>query len=138
MKLNYTTTIYLLVVILITSEAYTPKENEDNPIISSNERIDSRQVFKPSRATTYSSLLTLNVSNAIVVALVAAAGAFYYGGIPFVSIRRSVSSIWDSMGVYNVFEYGLADLWDSGLSDAVTALTPVVQEALRVYSESYS
>lgn len=95
----------------------------------------AREIATTNRATTYSSLLTLNVSNTIVVALLAAAGAFYYGGVPFFSIRRSITGLWDR------WDSGFSDMWQSGLSglgDAIQALTPVVQEAIRVYNERNS
>ncbi|XP_063882985.1 uncharacterized protein LOC135112474 [Scylla paramamosain] len=123
---------------LVVTAALTHAKDRDYNAKVTPEEGTKELAASSNRATTYSSLLTLNVSNAIVVALFAAAGAFYYTGIPFVSIRRSVSDFWDSFGIVDFMDSGLSRVWDSGLSDALAALVPVVQEALRVYSETYS
>ncbi|XP_045117237.1 uncharacterized protein LOC123507946 [Portunus trituberculatus] len=135
MKLYYLT--LSLSAFVVTATLTHAKDTDHNARITPAEGTEAL-VASSNRATTYSSLLTLNVSNAIVVALFAAAGAFYYTGIPFVSIRRSVTSFWDSFGIADFMDSGLSRVWDSGLSDALATLLPVVQEALRVYSENYA
>jgi len=68
------------------------------------------------RATSYSSLLTLNVANVILLGIIVIALAYYFGdGFA----RRSYS--------------GVGEINLDGLMSAVTSLTPVVQEALRIY-----
>lgn len=74
------------------------------------------------RATSYSSLLTLNVANVLLLGIITIAFAYYFGGgIP---LGRSLPS-----------GEGESDLQQltSSVKKAVSSLMPVVQEALRIY-----
>lgn len=75
------------------------------------------------RATSYSSLLTLNVTNVLLLGVITIAFAYYFGGgIP---LGRSLSPS----------EGGGSDLQQltSSVRRAVSSLMPVVQEALKIY-----
>ncbi|KAK3860620.1 hypothetical protein Pcinc_033341 [Petrolisthes cinctipes] len=70
-----------------------------------------------SRATSYSSLLTLNVANVLLLGIITIALAYYFGG--GVPLGRSLG--------------GVSELHVSSVRKAVLSVMPVVQEALKIY-----